>query len=128
MLEHCRREEESGVAEYKGKCGTTDAVISDQNRRVHIWVDVENKGECPIKIRFFKTGTVWIPVGVLIPGIWPGGVFITEHVRELTKTVQPGDRGTADRDEVNRVTISCAGEAEDGEAKNCRFTYSIRID
>ena len=116
------------MAKYKGACGTKDAVAQDSNRRVHFWVEVKNNGSCPLKVRFFKTSLVWIPLPGPVPGFPGGGFFTIDHTRELTKTVKPGDDAKVDRDEVNRVTISCEGEEEDGETKNCKFTYSITIN
>src|SRR5271165_2512543 len=122
------------MAKWKGPCGTTDAVVIDSNRRVHIWVEVENEGECPVKVRFFKTKIEWVPFGV---GLKFGGFLlpVINPFRELTKTVRKGDGNVPiDRDEVNRVTISCEeddeeeyeGEEEDGKNRHeCKFTYSI---
>ena len=114
------------MAKYKGPCGTKDAITQDSNKRVHFWVKVKNNGSCPLKVRFFKTSYIWVQLGAPGPG-WPGGLFTIDYTRELTKTVKPGGEAEVDRDEVNRVTISCEGKEEDGESKTCKFTYSITI-
>jgi hypothetical protein len=110
------------MAKYRGACGSKEGEVADFKHRVHIWVDVTNEGSCPIKVRFFKTtvefvwGAGWLGFPALVP----------EHYRELTKTVPPGKTVSVDRDEVNRVTISCEGK--EGARHSCKFTYSIRAD
>jgi hypothetical protein len=114
------------MAKYRGFCGVNDVVVAEFNKRVHIYAEVTNEGDCPVKIRF---GTSAL-----------GGFGIIKHFRQLTKTVQPGETKKADRDECNYVTISC-DHIEDGEdpnddedlpydemVKNCRFTYSIQAE
>jgi hypothetical protein len=119
------------MASFKGTCGTADVVISDFNRRVHIWAEIDNTGLCPIKVRFFKSVTVKAMVGLggagaLVP------IPVTKHIRKYTKTVRPGHTASPDRDEVNRITISCAeaedecDEDEDYAKPRCSFTYSIK--
>jgi hypothetical protein len=108
------------MAKYRGQCGSKEGEAADFKRRVHIWVEVENNGICPIEARFFKTSWVW---GI---GMFGLPAVVADHTRELTKTVQPGKKVSVDRDEVNRVTISCEGKK--GERKSCEFAYSIKAD
>lgn len=110
------------MARYRGTCGSKDGEVADFKRRVHIWVDVTNEGVCPVKVRFFKTTIRWVAGA----GWFGLPALVAEHVRELTKTVDPGKTVSIDRDEVNRVTISCEGDA--GPRHSCKFTYSIKAD